>query len=156
MRDIAANHSRRITDQSRCPRTATVATAERAAIEDADDGLGVGLGSGLGLGLGLGLGVGLGSGTPGNNGWGTPGNGDSLSSAGPSSAYVQVDPSAHLHLLKSSPVVRFPKLLSGQVTGLPLMRMPAPEKDTLSPKDAGTEHAARSKTINTLEFIILS
>ncbi len=152
MRDIAANHSRRITDQSRCPRTATVATAERAAIEDADDGLGVG----LGLGLGLGLGVGLGSGTPGNNGWGTPGNGDSLSSAGPSSAYVQVDPSAHLHLLKSSPVVRFPKLLSGQVTGLPLMIMPAPEKDTLSPKDAGTEHAARSTTVNTLEFIILS
>ena len=114
MRDIAANHSRRITDQSRCPRTATVATAERAAIEDPDDGLGVGLGSGLGVGLGLGLGVGLGvglgSGTPGNNGWGTPGNGDSLSSAGPSSA----------------------------------------------PKDAGTEHAARSTTINTLEFIILS
>ncbi len=96
-----------------------MATAERAAIEDADDGLGVGLGSGLGvglgvglgLGLGLGLGVGLGSGTPGNNGWGTPGRfGDSLSSAGPSSA----------------------------------------------PKDAGTEHAARSTTVNTLEFIILS
>lgn len=125
-----------------------MATAERAAIEDADDGLGVGLGVGLGLGLG--------SGTPGNNGWGTPGNGDSLSSAGPSSAYVQVDPSAHLHSFKSSPVVTLPKLLSGQVTGLPPMRKPASVMDTFAPKDAGTEHAARSTTANTFEFIILS